>query len=258
MSWEAELEVLRSAAARAGDLALRYRRRGFVVDAKADRSPVTSADRACERLIAGLLEEAFPDDGLLGEEGARKPSRSGRRWIIDPIDGTRDFVRGGPAWAILIGLEAGDDTAAGVCFLPLLGDMYFASRGNGAWRNADRIQASPIADLSRAVLCLTGFDNLARQSFAPRLLPWAARFWTVRNFGGALDAMLVASGKAEAWIEPSVKAWDLAPLKVIVEEAGGRFFNFDGSSSIHGGNAVACSPGIEEEIRRFLDPFANP
>jgi len=252
MSWETELEVLRSAADGAGELALRHRRGGFVVDSKADHSPVTTADRECERLIAGLLEEAFPDDGLLGEEGAAKPSRSGRRWIIDPIDGTRDFVRGGPSWAVLVGLESEGEPVAGVCFFPLLGDMYVASRGGGAWRNADRIEASAITTLSQAVLGLTGFDNLARQAFAPRLLDWAARFWTVRNFGGALDAMMVASGKAEAWIEPSAKSWDLAPLKVIVEEAGGRFFNFDGASSIHGGNAVACAPGLEAEVRRFL------
>ena len=108
MPFERELEVGRAIAAQAGKLALRYYRSGIAFDAKPDDSPVTAADRACEQLIARELENAFPDDGLLGEEGAKKESRSGRRWIVDPIDGTRDFVRGSPAWAVLIGLEAGD------------------------------------------------------------------------------------------------------------------------------------------------------
>src|SRR5213593_1635119 len=116
MDFETELEMARSAASRASELALRHRERGFDTEAKTDGSPVTVADRECERLIAGLLEEAFPGDGVLGEEGARKESRSGRRWIIDPIDGTRDFVRGNRNWAVLIGLDSDRDAVAGVCF----------------------------------------------------------------------------------------------------------------------------------------------
>jgi hypothetical protein len=128
------------------------------------RSP--RADRECEQFIARELERAFPDDGLLGEEGAQKPSRSGRRWIIDPIDGTRDFVRGNPAWANLIGLEVEGEVVAGFACMPALGDLFAASRGGGAFVNGERIHASRHRQHCQAVLC---FDSLnsARASRLP-------------------------------------------------------------------------------------------
>ncbi len=129
------------AAKKAAELALRYQP-NIVAETKPDKSPVTQADRECERMIAGILSEAFPDDGILGEEGARAESRSGRRWIIDPIDGTRDYVRGNPLWANLIALEADGDVVAGVVNLPVLGKLYTASRGGGAFCDGARIHAS--------------------------------------------------------------------------------------------------------------------
>jgi len=248
-----ELEIGRLIARRAGELALRYWGKGIGFEAKADDSPVTVADREAERLIAGMIEENFPEDGLLGEEGARKESRNGRRWIIDPVDGTRDFVRGNPVWAVLIGFEAAGEVQAGFAFLPAMDHLFHAARGEGAFRNDSPIHVSPIAGAGQAVLCLNGFNAIQKFSFAPRLLDWMQRFWAVRSMGGCLDAMMVASGQAELWIEPKAQPWDLAPLKVIAEEAGGRFFNFDGGSSIYGGNCVVCTPGLEGEAREFLE-----
>ncbi len=252
MNLEKELEVARRAARQAGELALRLRGRGLAAEAKADASPVTAADRECEQLLAAALSEAFPEDGLLGEEGARREPRSGRRWIIDPIDGTRDFLRGNGSWAVLIGLETDGDIAAGVCFMPERGEMYFASRGSGAWRNDDRIAISAITEPARAVLCVTGLNDIAGRPYAGRLVDWLAEFWAVRSLGGCLDAMMVASGRAEAWIEPAAEVWDLAALKVILEESGARFVNFDGGSSARGGNCIACVPALEAPLRRFL------
>ena len=213
---------------------------------------MTQADRECERVIAGMLSEAFPDDGIFGEEGARVESRSGRRWIIDPIDGTRDYVRGNPLWANLIALEAGGDVVAGVVNLPMLGKLYVGSRGGGAHCNGSRIQASTKTSVEESVLCVNGYDKLARVPFRGRLLDWMERFWAVRGLGGAADAMMVASGLAEIWVEPVAAPWDFAPLKVILEEAGARYFNIDGGSTIYAGNAIGCAPGLEPEVRRFL------
>ena len=252
MTWDRELALARAAALRAGELALAHRARGLDPEAKFDASPVTAADRECEQLLARLLEEAFPDDGILGEEGARKDSRSGRRWILDPIDGTRDFVRGNPVWATLIGLEAGDQPVAGVAHFPDLDETYFAAPGHGAYRNDNRIQVSSIPAVEQAVLCINGFDVLALQPFAPRLLDWAQTFWAVRAMGGAFDAMLVASGRAEVWIEPRVKEWDLAAPCIILQESGARFFTFDGRRTIYGGNAVACTPALEPAAHQFF------
>ena len=146
-----ETEIGSAIARQAGEIALRYYRSGLAFDAKPDDSPVTRADRECEQFIAAELERAFPDDGLLGEEGAHKASRSGRRWIIDPIDGTRDFVRGNPAWSNLIGLEAGGEVVAGFANMPALGELFTAARGAGAFVNGQRMHASSIASVGQAV-----------------------------------------------------------------------------------------------------------
>ena len=249
---ERELDVCRSAALQAGEIALRYREHGIAYQAKSDKSPVTAADRECEQVIALALEEAFPDDGLLGEEGAVKPSRSGRRWIIDPIDGTRDYVRGIPVWATLIGLEQDGEVVAGVAHFAGRSETYFAARGGGAFCNDIPIRISSINTIAEASLCLTGINSFSKYSFSNKLLSWTQPFWSVRCFGGCLDAMMVARGEAEAWIEATVKPWDLAAPKIITEEAGARFFDFSGKSTISGGNAVACVPALADNILKFL------
>jgi len=252
MGFDRELDVARNVAAQAGRLAFEHQARGFEVKGKPDLSPVTSADRASEQLICSLLEDAFPEDGILGEEGAAKESHSGRRWIIDPIDGTRDFVRGIPTWGVLIGLEADGDVVVGACNLPALSELYSAARRAGAYRNGAPIRISSIRASDQAVFCLDAFSNIHRHPFGSRLIPWMARFWAVRSFGGCLDAMCVAAGRAEVWIEGEAKPWDFAALKVIAEEAGARFFNFDGGTSIYAGNCVITVPSLEPEIRTFL------
>jgi len=252
--WHRELDLIGVVAKRAGGIALGYWNTGLGAETKADASPVTIADRECERVIAQALEEAFPGDGLLGEEGAAKPSRSGRRWIIDPIDGTRDFLRGNRAWAVLIGLEEAGEVVAGVSYLPAMDEMFTAAHGSGAFLNGQRIRASNISHPSEAVLCVNQFSTVLTYGFSAGLLEWMAQFWAVRSMGGCLDAMMVSRGQADLWIETSGKPWDFAPLKIIAEEAGARFFNFDGGSSIYRGNCVVCAPGMEEVARRFVNP----
>lgn len=249
--WFKELEIATAAAKAAAELALRIQPH-IAAEAKPDKSPVTQADRECERMIARILNDAFPDDGVFGEEGARVETRSGRRWIIDPIDGTRDFVRGNPLWANLIALEAGGDVVAGVVNLPILGKLCSASRGGGAHCNGSRIYASSKTSVEESVLCVNGYDKVAKSPYYGRLLDWMTRFWAVRGLGGAADAMMVASGQAEIWLEPSASPWDFAPLKVILEEAGARYMNVDGGASIYAGNAIGCTPGLEQEVKHFL------
>jgi len=256
-AWSKEVSVATEAAKKAAEVALRYQA-GIIAETKADLSPVTKADRECERLIAQILSDAFPLDGILGEEGAARESRSGRTWIIDPIDGTRDYVRGNPLWANLIGLEVGEDVVAGVVNLPMLGNLYKAARGGGAFRNDSPIRVSSKGSISESVLCINAFGKIDEMPFRDELLEWMARFWAVRGMGGAPDAMMVASGQADIWIEPRAASWDFAALKVIAEEAGGIFLNFNGGKCIHAGNAIVCTPGLEEEARKLLRlPFVT-
>jgi histidinol phosphatase-like enzyme (inositol monophosphatase family) len=240
----------------AGALALEYQKRGITAETKEDESPVTAADRACEKLIVERIAREFPEDAILGEEGANRESKNGRKWIVDPIDGTRDFVRGIPVWAVLIGFEQDGEVVAGAAYSPGQGLLLSANKGGGTWQtgpgqNRTRLQVSQIADVSEAVLCFNGFNKKGVSELSG-ILEWVERFWAVRGMGGAVDAMLVALGKADIWIEPNAKPWDFAPLKIVVEEAGGLFRAFDGSNSIYQGNGYACTPALEPYIREFF------
>jgi fructose-1,6-bisphosphatase/inositol monophosphatase family enzyme len=252
MKYERELHFARSVAMHAGELAIGYQSRELNPETKPDQSPVTIADRECERLIAQRLEQEFPDDGILGEEGVRKESRNGRRWIIDPIDGTRDFVRRLPLWSVLIGFEVDGEVVAGVSNLAPRKEMYSAIRGGGAWLNDSRIGISGIDRPDNALICVNGMTRLHEVPFADSIVEWMSQFWAVRSLGGCLDAMMVASGYAELWIEMHAKEWDLAPLKIIAEEAGARFINFDGGSSIYGGNGAIFVPALEPAVSQLL------
>lgn len=225
---------------------------GIVAETKEDLSPVTLADRECERAIASIIRREFPDDGLLGEEGALVEVRNGRRWIIDPIDGTRDYVRGNPLWANLLALEADGEVVVGVVNLPVLNLTYWATRGAGAFRNGAPIHISDNRTINTSVICINAYDKLAKEPFQARLLEWLARFWAVRGLGGAADAMMVCGGQAEVWIEPDAKPWDFAPLKVIALEAGATYFTFDGGDSIYSRSAVITVPALRAETEQFL------
>jgi histidinol-phosphatase len=252
MAFEREVDLAKLLAQEAGALAIDYQRRGVEAEIKDDESPVTAADRACEKLIVDRITLEFPEDGILGEEGAARKSRSGRQWIIDPIDGTRDFLREIPLWAVLIGLEQDGEVVAGVAHCPRQGFLLWGAKGEGAWADGSRLRVSDKSDPTDAVLAFNGFNKAGMTRFAGRVMPWVQKFWAVRSLGGAVDAMLVAQGKADVWIEPNGAPWDLAPLKILIEEAGGRFGSFAGERTIYGGNAYACTPGLELSVKQLL------
>jgi len=252
MSYEKELTLVAEIAREAGNLALEIHRGNLGIECKADASPVTIADKACENLIVTELTRAFPEDGLMGEEGAMRESANGRRWIIDPIDGTRDFIRHTRAWTILIGLEEEGRIVAGFEYFPATGEMFKAAKGHGAWWDDKPMRASAVVRKSEAMLGVNGLSYLYRYPFAPDFVQWISGFWTVRSSGGCLDAMMVASGRSEAWIEPQAQPWDLAPLKIIAEEAGCVTFDFAGNDTIYGGNFVITVPALADEIREFV------
>jgi histidinol phosphatase-like enzyme (inositol monophosphatase family) len=254
MNFQRELDFARSVAMHAGEIAVGHQMRGITPEMKPDLTPVTIADRECEQFIAARIQEMFPDDGILGEEGTSKESRNGRRWIIDPIDGTRDFTRGMPLWSVLIALEQDGEPVVGVSNMAARREMYSAARGHGAWMNGHPIGVSSINTPARATALLDGWKSFRLYPFSENLLEWMEQFWTVRSFGGALNAALVASGYAEIWIEPKAKAWDLAPLKILLEEAGAVFRDLDGGSSIYAGNCVAYVPALAGTVQNLIAP----
>jgi len=252
MAYERELRDARQLMERVGALAMRYFVQGVESEDKADESPVTIADRECEKLIVATLDGLYPQDGLLGEEGANKESRSGRRWIIDPVDGTRDFVRSNRLWASLLALEVEGKVALGIAAFPAMQETYWAVRGQGAFRDGQPIHCSPITEASRAVACINQMQNATKRHGADKILELMSKFWAVRSMGGAMDSMFVCAGHAEFWLEPGAKPWDLAAPQVIAEGAGCVFMDYCGQSTIYGGRAIICVPALVPLAHWFL------
>ncbi|MDR1728523.1 MAG: inositol monophosphatase [Acidobacteriota bacterium] len=255
--YEHELDVALKIVKDAGSLALRLFEQSVPEEAKADRSPVTRADREGERVIARALQEAFPDDGILGEEGAQAPSRSGRRWLIDPVDGTKDFVRGNPHWAVQLALQTGDRVVAGVVYCPCLGEVLFAADGEGAWHNGARTMASAVTQMEKAVVTISGFNAAWRSWPEEGVRELTRRCWTVRCYGGAYNVLMLARGKVDVWLSGRGMEWDYAPAQVIARECGACFLTRDGGERIDERHALVCAPGIFPELVEILQvhPF---
>ena len=247
------LDAAVEAARAAGAIALKYFRGRFEVTLKPDATPVTQADRDAERAIVEILGRAFPDHGVLGEEFGGHGSTE-VRWIIDPIDGTKNFVRGIPVWATLIGLEERGEITVGVIHNPVTGELYTARRGGGAFLNGERIHVSAIAELGGATLVHAGlglFREAGRWESFVRLVDATER---QRGFGDYSGYGLVAEGKAELYLEVDLKPWDLAPCKILVEEAGGRFSDLDGRPTIYSGTALATNGRLHDAALALFRP----
>jgi len=239
------------AARAAGRIAMRYYRGGFDVTIKPDQTPVTQADRDAERAVVEILGTAFPDCGFLGEEFGAKGSQE-RRWIIDPIDGTRNFVRHVPIWAVLIGLEEAGEITAGAIYNPVTDEMYSAHRGGGAFLNGERIRVSPIADLAQATFLHAGLGIVRKAGWWDGFARLIDGTLSQRGPGDYLGYALVASGKGEIYAELDLKPWDLAPCKIVVEEAGGRFTDFEGRPTIYSGTALVTNGHLHDATLALL------
>jgi histidinol-phosphatase len=217
----------------------------LAVERKPDLTPVTIADRAVEAELRRLLAEARPEDAILGEEEGRSGTGR-RRWLVDPIDGTRNFTRRIPVWATLVALEEDGLVRLGVVSAPALGRRWWAERGSGAFADGTRIHVSTIAAIEDAVLCFGLEEGL------PEL---AARAWHVRGFGDFWAHMLVAEGAVDgAFDAVGVSEWDLAAMQVIVEEAGGRFSDYAGEGRIDGGTALSSNGLLHDALLRGRAP----
>jgi histidinol-phosphatase len=244
----ADLALAHSLADAADAITLaRFRALDLVVSAKPDLTPVSDADTAVEAAVRSLLAAARPDDAVLGEEEGLLGSGP-RQWVVDPIDGTKNFVRGVPVWATLISLQVDDEVVLGVVSAPALGRRWWAARGLGAWAGPDpahgtRLRVSAVAELGDASLSYSSLTGWAAQGRLPGLLRLSDAAWRTRAYGDFWSHVLVAEGAVEASFEPEVNLWDLAALQPIVEEAGGRFSDLTGAPTPAGGSVV-CSNGL--------------
>jgi histidinol-phosphatase len=234
----------------------RFRALDLHVDAKPDLTPVSDADTAVERALRGTLARARPRDGVLGEEfgGTDAPAGPGtRQWIIDPIDGTKNFIRGVPIWATLIALMDGDQVMVGMVSAPALGRRWWAARGHGAFAGRHRAAATPIrvsgvGRLSDASFCYSELREWAEAGRLDGMLDLLGQCWRTRAYGDFYGYVLVAEGAVDAMAEPELSLWDMAALVPIVTEAGGTFTDLTGEPGPSGGSAVATNGKLHEDV----------
>ncbi len=231
----------------------RFRALDLDVTAKPDLTPVSDADLAVETALRELLSQARPADAVLGEEHGTTGSGP-RQWVLDPIDGTKNFVRGVPVWATLIALRIDGRVDVGVVSAPALGRRWWAARGRGAFADGTPIRVSKVAQLADASLSYSSLTGWEAQGRLDGLLGLSRRCWRTRAYGDFWSHVLVAEGAVDASFEPEVSLWDLAPLQVIVEEAGGTFTDLSGEARPDGGSAVCSNGLLHSEVLAGLAP----
>ena len=236
----------------AGEITLRYFRRSVGAYRKENGTFVTDADLEAEKFLRRAIAERFPLDALLGEEEGEREGSSGRRWIIDPIDGTYSFMRGVPLYGVLIGVEIGDEPAVGVVNMPALGELVYAARGLGCFWNEKRAHVSRTSTLEEALVVSTDFGTCAQYGFGRAAEELQRRAAARRTWGDCYGYVLVATGRADVKLDPVMNVWDCAPLLPIVEEAGGTFTDWHGQRTIRGGNAVATNGALSDKVMRII------
>jgi histidinol-phosphatase len=228
------------------------------IDTKPDLTPVTDADRAVEADVRQVLGRERPDDSIVGEEFGGTTTFSGRQWIIDPIDGTKNFVRGVPVWASLIALLEDGIPSVGVVSAPALQRRWWAARGQGAFAAVDggqgrRLSVSAVAELGSASLSFSSLSGWAQRGSRERFIALTDAVWRVRAYGDFLSYCLVAEGAVDVAAEPEVSVWDLAAPDILVREAGGQFTSLDGATGPHGGSAVATNGLLHQDVLSRLN-----
>jgi len=246
------LEATQEVSRRAGHVALRHFRSNVAVESKNDGSPVTIADRSAEQTARDWIAQRFPEDGVLGEEFGGHLPAARRQWIIDPIDGTKTFIRGVPLWGTLVAVCEGEVVLAGAAYFPAVDEMLGAATGLGCWWNGSRAHVSAIADIEAATVLTTDerFSRTPEHREGWRRLADGAA--VSRSWGDCYGYLLVATGRAEVMVDGVVRPWDTAPLYVAITEAGGMFTDFAGAPTAFGGSAIATNTGVGVRARALL------
>lgn len=247
------LDFAAEAAYLAGRLTLGYFQTGIRPDFKTDDTPVTVADRKAEELIRARIEKQYPHHAIVGEEyGTNENEEASHRWFIDPIDGTKSFVRGVPLYAVLIGLEIEGNVKVGAAYFPALDEMIAAASGEGCWWNGRRAHVSDVSNLQQAVVA---FSDVATFAQSGRSKAWdrikQATYFRA-GWGDAYGYLLVATGRADLMLDPIMNVWDCAPFPPILREAGGYFGDWQGNSTIYGNEAMATTQALLPEVLALI------
>jgi histidinol phosphatase-like enzyme (inositol monophosphatase family) len=246
------LDFAIDAAWQAGQLTLAHFQTGVAVEQKADESPVTIADRGAEQLLRRLIEDRFPGHAIVGEEFGETERDSTYRWILDPIDGTRSFIRGVPLYGVLIGLEIAGENVVGVVYLPGLDEMVAAARDCGCRWNGRVARVSDVSSLDQALVVYTDCADFAEYGRADAWAHLQAGTHTQRGWGDCYGHCLVATGRAEVMLDPILSAWDCAALVPILIEAGGTFTDWDGETTIYSEHGFSTNGVLFERVMEII------
>ena len=243
------LDFANTIAWQAGKITLRYFQSGVAVDHKADESPVTVADRESEAYLRAQITARYPDHAVLGEEdGLSGGADAEYRWILDPIDGTKSFVRGVPLYGVMVGLLRGDEPLAGVVNMPALGEVVSAAKGQGCWWNGRQCRVSRVGTLRESLAVATvaaGYEEWGKGAAFARILGAAGMF---RTWADCYGYLLVATGRAELALDPAMNIWDAAALAPILQEAGGTYTDWRGTPTITGGEGIGSNGLVLDEV----------
>ena len=250
---ETLLRAVEAVARVAGDVAVRHFRTDLRVETKADGSPVTVADREAEQAARAWIASHFPDDEIVGEEFGVREGTSGRRWFLDPIDGTKSFVRGVPLWGSLVAVAEGEDVLAGAAWFPAVNEMIAAEQKRGCWWNGVRASVSETSTLAGATVLLTDERAFRRVAHREGWRTLTGEAGLARTWGDCYGYLLVATGRAEVMVDPVLNPWDIACFLPIIEEAGGVVTDLAGNRTAFGGNAIATNRTLAESVREFFD-----
>lgn len=235
----------------------RFEASDLKVKSKPDMTPVSDADVAVEEVLRERLAEARPGDSIVGEEFGGETAFEGRQWVIDPIDGTKNFVRGVPVWATLISLLVDGQPVLGVVSAPALARRWYAAQGSGAWRtfskgSLKRLEVSHVGELADASLAMSSLEGWKARGLQENFIALTERTWRLRGYGDFFGYCLVAEGAVDIAAEPEVSVWDLAALSVLVTEAGGTFSSLNGEPGPHGGDAIATNGLLHDAARKVI------
>ena len=235
----------------------RFEASDLKVKSKPDMTPVSDADVAVEEVLRERLAEARPGDSIVGEEFGGETVFEGRQWVIDPIDGTKNFVRGVPVWATLISLLVDGQPVLGVVSAPALARHWYAAQGSGAWRTFNkgslkRLEVSHVSELADASLAMSSLEGWKARGLQENFIALSERTWRLRGYGDFFGYCLVAEGAVDIAAEPEVSVWDLAALSVLVTEAGGTFSSLAGEPGPHGGDAIATNGLLHDAAREVI------
>lgn len=247
------LDAAEALARHTGSVALKHYRSLLDVETKEDGSPVTRADREAETAAREWIASRFPDDGILGEEFGESEGTSGRRWIVDPIDGTKSFVRGVPLWGSLVALVEGEQVLAGAAYFPAVNEILAAAPGDGCWWNGQRAQVSRTSTLAGATVLITDERRFASAAAREGWRTLIGEASVARSWGDCFGYLLVATGRAEAMIDPIVAAWDASCFLPIIEEAGGVFTDIRRQRNAFGDSAIATNAALADAVRDYFD-----